>query len=154
MIGETSKYHGSYYFSSTYPLCSSRHYAENINALIGITAGLSTKPDAVPSYNIRLLPTTIERSALLYQYEMEEAYGLERAQTAYEEERSRVEDEWKKGRDRVRERLMEGIEERRRRAREDKEGEGTSAGQFTVSSFAKMLIRSQMPQWTLNQDLI
>ncbi|KAF9065066.1 hypothetical protein BDP27DRAFT_1425132 [Rhodocollybia butyracea] len=106
---------------------SRRHYAENINALIGITAGLSTKPDAVPSYNIRLLPTTIERSALLYQYEMEEAYGLERAQTAYEEERSRVEDEWKKGRDRVRERLMEGIEERRRRAREDKEGEGTSA---------------------------
>ncbi|KAE9411454.1 hypothetical protein BT96DRAFT_952504 [Gymnopus androsaceus JB14] len=58
---------------------------------------------------------------------MEEAYGLERAQTAYEEERLRVEDEWKKGRDRVRERLMEGIEERRRRAREDKEGEGPSA---------------------------
>lgn len=101
-----------------------------MNALISTTVALSTKPDAVPSYNLRLLPVTVERSALLHQYELEEAYGLERAQTAYEEERHRVEDEWKKGRDRVRERLVEGIEERRRRAREDKEGEGTSAGLF------------------------
>ena len=101
-----------------------------MNALINTTVGLSTKPDAMPIYNIRLLPISIERSALLHQYELEEAYGLERAQTAYEEERHRVEDEWKKGRDRVRERLMEGIEERRRRAREEKEGEGTSAGLF------------------------
>ncbi|KAE9383873.1 hypothetical protein BT96DRAFT_968081 [Gymnopus androsaceus JB14] len=104
-----------------------RHYTENMNALITTTVGLSTKPDAMPIYNVRLLPISIERSALLHQYELEEAYGLERAQTAYEEERHRVEDEWKKGRDRVRERLMEGIEERRRRAREEKEGEGTSA---------------------------
>jgi hypothetical protein len=44
---------------------------------------------------------------------------------AYEEERKRVEEEWKRGRDRVRERLVEGVEERRRRAREEKEGEGT-----------------------------
>lgn len=48
---------------------------------------------------------------------------------AYEEEKRRVEDEWKRGRTRLRERLLEGIEERRRRAREEKEGEGTS-GQF------------------------
>ncbi len=45
---------------------------------------------------------------------------------AYEEERDRVEEEWRKGRDRVRERLLEGVEERRRRAREEKDGEGIS----------------------------
>jgi hypothetical protein len=47
---------------------------------------------------------------------------------SYEEERQRVEDEWRQGRDRVRVRLLEGIEERRRRAREEKEGEGTVGG--------------------------
>lgn len=53
---------------------------------------------------------------------------MESVQTAYEEERERVEEEWRKGRDRIRERLLEGIEERRRRAREEKEGEGTVNG--------------------------
>ncbi|KAJ3742219.1 hypothetical protein DFH05DRAFT_1402932 [Lentinula detonsa] len=105
----------------------SRHYAENINALISTTVSLSTNPSLVPSYNLRLLPCTLSRSALLYQDELSESYSLTRAQTAFLEEQRKVEEEWKKGRDRVRERLLEGIEERRKRAREDKEGEGTSA---------------------------
>lgn len=74
------------------------------------------------------MPLSIERSALLAQIETEERYALESTQIAYDEERERVEEEWKRGRDRVREKLIEGIEERRKRAREDKEGEGTSAG--------------------------
>jgi hypothetical protein len=77
---------------------------------------------------LRLLPLTFERSALLAQLETEEKHALDSAQTAYDEERERVEEEWRRGRDRVRERLMEGIEERRRRAREEKEGEGTVGG--------------------------
>jgi hypothetical protein len=68
---------------------------------------------------------SLERSALLAQHAFEEKHSLESIQTAYEEERERVEEEWRKGRDRIRERLLEGIEERRRRAREEKEGEGT-----------------------------
>lgn len=90
---------------------------------------LATRPETHPLYNLRLLPLTIERSALLAQVEWEERYETECAQTAYEEEQRRVEEEWKKGRTRLRERLVEGIEERRRRAREEKEGEGTGAGQ-------------------------
>ncbi|KAF5384573.1 hypothetical protein D9757_007504 [Collybiopsis confluens] len=105
----------------------SLHYQNTINMFMNSAMGLATKPDTMSMYNLRLLPFSIERSALLYQSELEETYSLERAQTAYDEERIRVEDEWKKGRDRVRERLMEGIEERRRKARDDKEGEGTSA---------------------------
>jgi len=102
-----------------------RHYNETVSALHNTALQLSTRPETVPLYNLRLLPLTIERSSLLAQLEAEEKHALECAQIAYEEERLRVEDEWQRGRDRVRERLLEGIEERRRRAREEKDGEGT-----------------------------
>jgi hypothetical protein len=59
---------------------------------------------------------------------VEEKLALDGVQTAYDEERERVEEEWRKGHDKIRERLLEGIEERRRRAREEKEGEGTVNG--------------------------
>ena len=36
-----------------------------------------------------------------------------------------MEEEWRKGRERVRERFNDGIEERRRRAREEKDGDRT-----------------------------
>jgi hypothetical protein len=86
------------------------------------------EPASVPLYNLHLYPISIERSALLAQYALEEQNSLACVQTAYEEERERVEEEWRKGHDRIRERLLEGIEERRRRAREEKEGEGTVGG--------------------------
>ncbi|KAF8878876.1 hypothetical protein BD779DRAFT_1612984 [Infundibulicybe gibba] len=92
-----------------------RHFTESVSVLHSTSLQLATRPETHPLYNLRLLPLTID----------EEKYGVECAQTAYDEERERVEEEWKRGRDRVRERLMEGIEERRRRAREEKEGEGT-----------------------------
>ena len=62
---------------------------------------------------------------------MEEWNYLESAESAYELERERVEEEWKHGQDRIRERLLEGIEERRRRARDEKDGEGTVGGTWT-----------------------
>ncbi|KAF8654636.1 hypothetical protein AX16_003489 [Volvariella volvacea WC 439] len=102
-----------------------RQFAETIHALQITAAQLAMRPETVPLFNLRLLPITMERSAILAQLEAEEKYAIECARTAYEEERERVDEEWRRGRDRVRERLMEGIEERRRRAREEKEGEGT-----------------------------
>jgi len=87
-------------------------------------------------FKLRLLPLSLERSALLAQFEAEERYAIECAQIAYDEERERVEEEWKKGRQRVRERLLEGIEERRRRAREEKEGEGT-VGDASLDSHSR-----------------
>jgi hypothetical protein len=58
------------------------------------------------------------------------AWNFFSIQTAYEEERERVGEEWRKGRDRIRDRPLEGIEARRRHAREEKEkeGEGTVNG--------------------------
>ncbi|KAF8330523.1 hypothetical protein F5887DRAFT_1000343 [Amanita rubescens] len=104
-----------------------RQYAETITLLNSAAIQLSSKPEDHPMYALRLFPLTIERSATAAQLDMQERCSIEGAQTAYDEERERVEEEWKKGRERVRERLLEGIEERRRRAREDKDGEGTYA---------------------------
>ncbi|KAI6124864.1 hypothetical protein EV401DRAFT_2259566 [Pisolithus croceorrhizus] len=101
-----------------------RHFAENISALHSAAIQLASRPETYPLYNLRLYPLSLERSALLAQLDLEAKHSLHTTQTAYEEERERVEEEWRKGRDRVRERLLEGIEERRRRAREEKEGEG------------------------------
>ena len=84
---------------------------------------------------LRLYPLSLERSARLAQLASEEKYAHEAVNTAYEEESNRVEEEWRKGRDRVRERLLEGIEERRRRAREEKDGEGITGEPATVLSF-------------------
>ncbi|KAG6891595.1 hypothetical protein C0992_002633 [Termitomyces sp. T32_za158] len=111
-----------------------RHVHETISVLHATMSQLATHPETVPSYNLRLLPLTLERGALLAQAEWEERHGLECAQNAYDEERERVEEEWRKGRERVRERLLEGIEERRRRAREEKEGEGTTDAAMDSSS--------------------
>ncbi|KAH0836453.1 hypothetical protein J3R83DRAFT_8060 [Lanmaoa asiatica] len=105
-----------------------RHFAENISALLSSAIQLASRPETHPMYNIRMYPLSLERSALLAQLAYEEKHGLAAIETAYEEERGRVEEEWRKGRVRVRERLLEGIEERRRRAREEKEGEGAVNG--------------------------
>ena len=68
---------------------------------------------------------------MLTQITMDEKRELDIIETAYEEERNRVEEEWKRGRDMIRKRLLEGIEERRRRAREEKDGEGNVGGPCT-----------------------
>jgi len=93
---------------------------------------LAARPETLPSYTLRLYPLSLERSALLAQLAVEERNSLESAEAAYELERERVEEEWKRGRDRIRERLLEGIEERRRRARDEKDGEGTVSGTLGV----------------------
>jgi hypothetical protein len=46
------------------------------------------------------------------------------ALAAYEEEQEKIEDDWRQRRTRVQERMLEAIEERRRKAREEKDGEG------------------------------
>ncbi|KAF8625038.1 hypothetical protein AX17_006952 [Amanita inopinata Kibby_2008] len=104
-----------------------RQFTETIALLNSSSIQLATKPEDHPLYTLRLFPLTLERSAILAQLDMAEKYSVDCAQTGYDEERDRVEEEWKKGREKVRERLMEGIEERRRRAREEKDGEGTYA---------------------------
>jgi hypothetical protein len=48
-------------------------------------------------------------------------FRLSSARKLYQVERQKIEDEYKKSRDLVRQRLLDGLEERRRKIREDKE---------------------------------
>lgn len=132
-----------------------RHYAEIISELHATAMQLSTRPETLPAYNLRLYPITVERSALLAQLIHQEKHALEVVQTAYDEERERVEEEWRKGRDRIRERLLEGIEERRRRAREEKDSDGPVAGAYSSIHPARCSILTwaliQKRGWTRNR---
>jgi hypothetical protein len=110
-----------------------RQFAENISALHSNSIQLAARPETHPAYNLRLYPISIERSALIAQFAFEERHALECIQTAYDEEREKVEAEYKRGQDRIRERLLEGIEERRKRAREEKDGDGTVGGTCRMS---------------------
>jgi hypothetical protein len=107
---------------------SSRQYAETLNHLQSTVLQLAARPETVPEFVLRVYPLSLERSALLAQHGIEERNALDTIQMMYDLERERVEDEYKRGRDRVRERMLEGIEEKRRRAREEKDGEGTVGG--------------------------
>ncbi|EEB90609.1 hypothetical protein MPER_11160 [Moniliophthora perniciosa FA553] len=92
-----------------------RNYSENITALHTAAYQLSTKPETYPLYNLRLLPLTIERSAYLSQLQLEEEYARNRAELAYEEERERVEEEWRRGRDRKASKNAEDVPEKIKR---------------------------------------
>jgi hypothetical protein len=107
-----------------------------LTTLVNTAHQLSTDPPAVPLYSVRLYPLSLERSALLAQFSVEEKHALEAVTLAYEEERERIEEEWRRGHERIRERLLEGIEDRRRRAREEKEGEGFINGKKTKKHFS------------------
>ena len=99
-----------------------------MKALHSASVQLAARPETSPLYTLRLYPLSLERSALLAQCAGEERHGLGCADVAYEEEKMRIEEECRNGRMRVRERLLEGLEERRKKAREEKEGEGTNGG--------------------------
>ena len=98
---------------------------------------LSTRPETSPAFNLRLYPTSLERSALLSSIEFQERHTRQTIQTAFDVERSKVESEWNTGRENIRKRMFEGIEERRKRAREEKDGEGTVMGES--AAFACLL---------------
>src|SRR6267154_2247834 len=138
------------FLASAQPRVRGRHFTENISALHSTAIQLASRPETYPLYNLRLYPISLERSALLAQYAFEEKHALESVQTAYEEERERVEEEWRKGRDRIRERLLEGIEERRRRAREEKEGEGTVNGTSLSSQSPQLSFTTHPSDATLD----
>jgi hypothetical protein len=101
---------------------------DRMKALHTASVQLAARPETSPLYTLRLYPLSLERSALLAQCAGEERRGLACADVAYDEEKLRIEEECKAGRMRVRERLLEGLEERRKKAREEKEGEGTNGG--------------------------
>ena len=85
---------------------------------------------------MKLYQLNTEWKALKSQIRFEEDHEIKCIWRSYEEEVKRVEDECRTGRELVRDRLLKGIEERRRKAREEKDGEGTSGKNIINSSFS------------------
>ncbi|KDQ06853.1 hypothetical protein BOTBODRAFT_49133 [Botryobasidium botryosum FD-172 SS1] len=109
-------------------------FANTINDLTTQTRVLYTHPASSSAYSIRLYPLTIERAAMLDAIDLEDQYALENVRATWEEEKDKIEDEYRKGQERVRERILEGIEERRRKAREEKDGEGIVVGDSSLDA--------------------
>jgi hypothetical protein len=89
---------------------------------------LAMDPAEDRTYQLQIYPLTLERAARLNMTRLDYEAALLRADQAYEDESNRVDEEWSTGRARARERLLEGIEERRRKAREDKDADGLGGG--------------------------
>ncbi|PVG03126.1 hypothetical protein CPB86DRAFT_772065 [Serendipita vermifera] len=102
----------------------SQKAAELSMKLTGIAQQLSTDPTEDRGYQLQLYPITLERAARLNMAMLDYEAMLLRAEQAYTDETTRVEEEWVTGKSRVRERLLDGIEERRRKAREEKDADG------------------------------
>ncbi|CAG7846922.1 SubName: Full=Related to centrosomal protein ATPase-Laccaria bicolor {ECO:0000313/EMBL:CCA71380.1} [Serendipita indica DSM 11827] len=97
---------------------------------------LSNDPAENHAYQLRMYPYTLERAARLNIAMVDYDNALSRAEQAYNDEKTRVEEEWVNAKARLRTRLLEGIEERRRRAREEKDAE-TATGELIMDAQAR-----------------
>ncbi|ORX39331.1 hypothetical protein BD324DRAFT_619272 [Kockovaella imperatae] len=83
---------------------------------------VNSQPPTSSQYYLRLYPRTVERDALLESAEVDYQYKAGQAKRMYESERETIERQYWDARDQVRQRLLQAIEERRRKLREEKEG--------------------------------
>jgi hypothetical protein len=93
---------------------------------------LARRPETYDAYNLCLYPLSLERSALLGQLHVEERNALDVVDHAFHDEQERVKAEYDKGQERIRDRLLEGIEERRKRAREERDADGVMGGELDL----------------------
>ncbi|KAG8993916.1 hypothetical protein FRB94_013064 [Tulasnella sp. JGI-2019a] len=104
-----------------------RQYAETRERLSVTTRILLANPSDSRAYALQLYPHSLERAAMLSEIELREEWAVESARSFLAEERSKAEEEWKRGKERIRERLLEGLEERRKKAREEMASDGQLA---------------------------
>lgn len=112
------------------------------NAMVPLTATsrvLFSQPAASPAYAMRLYPITLERAAMLDALDVAEQYALDTLRATWDEEQQKVEEEWRQGKIKVKERCLEAIEERRKRAREEKDGEGLVGAGTSSPLFPKAI---------------
>jgi hypothetical protein len=109
-----------------------RSYAETISRFKQNAEALAYTPETNDQFAMRLYRLNVEWRALQTQIHFEDEHEAKCTWRAYDEEVKRVEEECRTGRELVRERLLKGIEERRRKAREEKDGEGTSGSFYFI----------------------
>ena len=79
-----------------------------------------------------MYPISLERSALLSSLEFQERHIIQSAQNTYEDERTKVDGDWNKSRESIRAIMLDEIEERRKRARDEKDGDGAVIGERSL----------------------
>lgn len=98
-------------------------YIETHQALSQVASSLLPLPPTSQSYLLSLYTLTLERDALLSQIEHHHEYRLESSRRLYETEKERLQEDYRKARDNVKGTLLERVEERRKRLREEKESD-------------------------------
>ncbi|KAF8327793.1 uncharacterized protein EI90DRAFT_3067026 [Cantharellus anzutake] len=116
-------------------------YTSGLNSLANLSRRLHQSPSTSPFYAIRLYPIALERAALLDAISLESQYALDSIQNLWRAEVNQIEEEFRRSKTRLRERVMEGLEERRRRAREEKDGDGTVVVESSLEATASVLSR-------------
>jgi hypothetical protein len=101
-----------------------RIYEDLYKDLTNRNALLSKDPSSSRPLDLPLYLLNLERDALLSSIEMHWEYRHSSLIHLHALERQRIEDDHRKGRELVRQRLLDGVEERRRKIREDKESVG------------------------------
>ncbi|KZP01674.1 hypothetical protein CALVIDRAFT_559475 [Calocera viscosa TUFC12733] len=84
---------------------------------------LLTYPPTNGNFQLALYQLSLIRAAAHAQIDKDEEYALESAEAAWEDERKVIEEEWKKGREEARQRMIAGIAEGRRKAKEELEAQ-------------------------------
>lgn len=130
--------------------------AASLQALTHLAHQLHQNPAETPGYVLRLYPIALERAALLHAIHYEEDFELNTTEMLFNHEMKQIEDDFDKSRTRLRERVLEGLEERRRRAREEKEGEGVvSVGMCPISQFKTgRVIRPYSPHLSFTHSIL
>ncbi|EJU03577.1 hypothetical protein DACRYDRAFT_49791 [Dacryopinax primogenitus] len=90
---------------------------------------LLTYPPTNSNFQLAMYQLSLVRAAALAQIDKDEEYALECADIAREDERRVIEEEWKKGREDARQRMIAGLGEGRRKAKEELEAQDIAAGQ-------------------------
>ncbi|KAL7415702.1 hypothetical protein BDY24DRAFT_381937 [Mrakia frigida] len=99
-----------------------RMYIETHTHLSHLASSLLPLPPTSQSYLLSLYSLTLERDALLSQISHHHEYRLDSSRKLFELERAKLEDDYRKAREGVKQMLLDKVEERRKRLREEKDG--------------------------------
>jgi hypothetical protein len=96
-------------------------YIDTHHSLSQLASSLLPLPPTSQSYLLSLYTLTLERDALLSQAEMHADYRQQSCERQYELEKEQLENEYVKARNGVKATLLDRIEERRKRCREERD---------------------------------
>jgi len=112
-------------------------YNEAITGVMNYGHQLARDPSHAPALQVPLYMLDLQRDATLESIDIHWRYRLESTHRLYELERQKIEDEFKRGREAVRQRLLDQVEERRRKIKEEKDSTGDIVAEALLDAQAR-----------------